>query len=94
MALACAIPGSPYPRKLLPGIASGACTGSCASCAPRRCWHRLLQTHLLSGVPACSSGSRFRLDYPTSPELFAWLPHLSSSWDLRISRTCHMPSAY
>lgn len=94
MASACAIPGFPYPRRLLPSIASEACTGSCASCAPRRCWHRLLQTHLLSGVPACSNGSRFLLGYPTSPGLFAWQSHLSSSWDLRISRACHMLTAY
>ena len=32
MASACAIPEFPYPRKLLPKIASEACTGSCTSC--------------------------------------------------------------
>ena len=41
MASACAIPGSPYPRRLLPRIASEACTGSCTSCVLRRFWHRL-----------------------------------------------------
>ena len=70
MALACAIPGFPYPRRLLPSIVSEACTGSCASCVLRRCWHCLLQIHLPSGVPACSNGSRSLLGYPTSPELF------------------------